>query len=189
MSDGRNSPISIMDPPEEPLWFIDRLGDRSLINNLNRNRNHDNLIYHDISVIAATYPTNYNYNYINHTRNHDNSIYYSSSMRSYSMRSSSMRSSLSAISLVRSIPSELVLDEAIEFSEEQCECCICMDQKEAENICQLNCGHSFCVTCIDSYLKSIKNKNIHVICALCRRKVKKITFKKKENKDKIQECL
>jgi hypothetical protein len=173
MSDGRNSPISIMDLPGEPLWFIDRIGDRSLINirnsNINNNNNHRNT-NNNITAMAATYPTNYNYNYINRNMYDDTLIYYPTS-------------------LIRSVPSQLVLDGAIEFSEEQCECCICMDQKEAENICQLNCGHSFCVSCIDTSLKTFRDRNQDVICALCRTKVKKITFKKQENKDKIQECL
>jgi len=179
MSDGRNSPISIMDLPGEPLWFIDRIGDRSLINNwnsnINNNNNHLN-INNNVTMMAATYPTNYNYNNINHNINYDTLIYYP-------------RASLSAGALVRSIPSELVLDQAIEFSEEQCECCICMDQKEAENICQLNCRHSFCVSCIDTSLKTFRDRNQDVICALCRTEVKKITFKKEENRDKIQEYL
>ena len=176
MSDGRNSPISIMDLPREPLWFIDRVGDRSLINNWNSNINNHVNTNNNIIAMAATYPTNYNYNYIDHNINYDTSIYYPIA-------------SLSARAMVRSIPSELVLDEIIEFSEEQCECCICMDQKEEDNICQLNCGHSFCVTCVDASIKSFRDRNQYVICALCRTEVKKITFKNQENKDKIQECL
>ena len=87
------------------------------------------------------------------------------------------------------MPSELVLDEDFQFNEEQCECCICIEQKEAENICQFNCGHTFCVTCIDTSLTIFKNRNQDVICSLCRAKVQKITFKTQENKDQIQECL
>ena len=64
-----------------------------------------------------------------------------------------------------------------------------MEQKEEENICQFNCGHVFCVTCIDRSLKTFRDRNQDVNCALCRSEVKKITFKKKENKDKIQACL
>jgi len=180
MSDGRNSPISIMDLPREPLWFIDRVGDHSLINNWNSNINNNNNNHvntnSNVSAMAATYPTNYNYNYINRTRNYDNLIYYP-------------RASLSTRAMVRPIPSELVLDEAIEFSEEQCECCICMDKKEAENICQLNCGHSFCVSCIDTSLKTFRDRNQDVICALCRSEVKRIIFKKQENRDKFQEYM
>lgn len=91
--------------------------------------------------------------------------------------------------LTRAKPSELILDEDIKFSQEQCKCCICIDNKEAENICQFNCGHTFCVTCIDTSLKIFRDRNKDVICSLCRAKVKKITFKKQENRDKIQEYL
>ena len=96
---------------------------------------------------------------------------------------------LATTSLIRSKPSELILDEHIKFSEEQCECCICIDNKEAENICQFNCGHTFCVICIDTSLKTFRDRNQDVICSLCRANVKKITFKKQENRDKIQKYL
>jgi len=143
MSDGRISPISFHELPEESLlWFIDRVGNRQLINTYTLN----NIIY-NIDYVSPT------------------------------------------TSIIRSIPSELVLDQDIQFNEEQCECCICMDQKEEENICQFNCGHTFCVSCIDTSLKTFRDRNQDVICALCRSEVKKITFKKQENKDKIQECL
>lgn len=141
MSDSTSSLIRIIQlPEEEALWFIDRVGDRQLIN-------YNNIIYNNII---------YNNDYT---------------------------------SLTRSKPSELVLDEDIQFNEEQCECCICIDKKEEENICQFNCGHSFCVSCIDTSLKTFKDRNQDVICSLCRANVKKITFKKQENKDKIQEYL
>lgn len=150
MSDGRISPISVHDLPEEPLlWFIDRVGNRQLINTYTLN----NVIY-----------------------NVDNVIYNVDNVSSIS-------------SLIRSVPSELVLDKDLQFNEEQCECCICIEQKEVENICQFNCGHTFCVTCIDTSLKTFKNRNQDVICSLCRSKVQKITFKTQEDIDKIQECL
>ena len=150
MSDGRITPISVDDLPEEPLlWFIDRVGNRQFINTYTLNNviyNVDNIIYNIDNVSSTT-------------------------------------------SLIRSVPSELVLDEDIEFNEEQCECCICIEEKEAENICQFNCGHTFCVTCIDTSLTIFKNRNQDVICSLCRAKVQKITLKTQENKYQIQECL
>jgi len=168
MSDGRNTPISIIHLPQEPIsWVIDRIGDRSIIDNWNSTINiiNDTNSFNNFIEMDATYPTNNNF--INNQ----------------------IIDWPPSISFTRSKPSELVLDEAIQFSEEQCECCICMDQKEEENICQLNCGHSFCVSCIDTSLKTFRDRNQDVICALCRGEVKKITFKKQENKDKIQEYL
>jgi hypothetical protein len=144
MSDGRISPISVDDLPEEPLlWFIDRVGNRQFINTYTLN----NVIYNNDYVLNII------------------------------------------PSLIRSVPSELILDADFQFNEEQCECCICIEQKEAENICQFNCGHTFCVICIDTSLKTFRDRNQDVICSLCRAKVKKITFKKQENRDKIQEYL
>ena len=177
MSYIRNSPISITDIHREPSWFIDRTGDRSLINdewNFNINNNITNS-FNNSNAMAASYPTHINYNYISNYNNinYDTLIYYPS----YNTAS------------IRSVSCELVLDQYLQFSEEQCECCICMDQKEEENICQLNCKHVFCVTCIDSSIKTFRDRNQDVICALCRTEVKKITFKKQENIDKIKECL
>jgi hypothetical protein len=170
MSDIRNSPSSIVNVTGETIsWFIDRIGDRSDDWDSNIIRNNVN-IFNNLSSVAATYPTNYDYNYINYHYRNDTLINYS-------------RPS------IRAIPSELVLDQDIKFNEEQCECCICMEQKEEENICQFNCGHVFCVTCIDRSLKTFRDRNQDVICALCRTEVKKITFKKQENRDKIQEYL
>jgi hypothetical protein len=174
----------ITDLSTEPIsWIIDREGDYSLINQLYFNHYRRNYNSINLSTSGSNYLISNNYinNSIINTDIYDD-IYDDISYHPFSH-------SLSLFTSLRSVPSELVLNQDIQFSEEQCECCICMDQNEAENICQLNCGHTFCVTCIDTSLKTFKDRNKDVICALCRTEVTKITFKKQENKDKIQECL
>jgi hypothetical protein len=179
-----NLPLS---SPTSISWVIDREGDISLYNFITLDTFSSP---YSISNNFIVYPTNNPIsnsiinpisnsiiNPISNSINYDSLIYYPFDNSSLLLES------------VRSIPSELVLNEDIQFNEEQCGCCICMDQKEAENICQLNCQHTFCVTCIDTSLKTFKDKNKDVICALCRTDVTKITFKKQENKDKIEECL
>jgi hypothetical protein len=177
-------------------WVIDRQGDSSLYNFITLDTypssNNDFIVYptdnyiinpisnsiiNPISNSIINPISNSIINPISNSINYDSLIYYPFDNSSLLLES------------VRSIPSELILNEDIQFNEEQCECCICMDQKEAENICQLNCEHTFCVTCIDTSLKTFKNRNQDVICALCRTNVTQITFKKQENKDKIEECL
>jgi hypothetical protein len=44
-----------------------------------------------------------------------------------------------------------------ELSEEDKNCCICMTDKNNEQICSLNCSHTFCVECIDILLKTKHN--------------------------------
>ena len=47
-------------------------------------------------------------------------------------------------------------------SDEDRNCCICMEQRECQEICRLNCQHLFCVQCINTNLS--RNNS----CPLCR---------------------
>jgi hypothetical protein len=163
MSSGSNLSNIIYQTNDTISWSIDRVGDPSLLIN--------NYIYNfSPTSVTASNISGQIYDIINYDIINYDSIYLFNTP-------------------ARSVPSELVLDQDIQFSEEQCECCICMDKKEGENICQFNCGHTFCVTCVDTSLKTFKDRNKDVICALCRTEVTKITFKTQENKDKIQEYV
>jgi hypothetical protein len=62
---------------------------------------------------------------------------------------------------VNSSPVNFIID-AFEMSKEDKTCCICIDEKDDDQICTLNCHHTFCVECIDLHL----NKN--QLCPLCR---------------------
>ena len=42
------------------------------------------------------------------------------------------------------------------------ECCLCLEDKLSNDICQLNCKHMFCVKCIKRHLTQKKS------CPLCR---------------------
>ena len=74
-----------------------------------------------------------------------------------------------------------IICEPLEISEEQQNCCICMEIKEKEDICLVNCGHSFCGECI----KNTYNKNRNFGCPLCRESVFVITTQKPEIKEQI----
>jgi len=63
----------------------------------------------------------------------------------------------------------------IPISEEERNCCICYEIKEHEDICNINCGHKFCGTCIIDHI-SINHTN--PCCPLCREKIKHITFQR-----------
>jgi hypothetical protein len=53
--------------------------------------------------------------------------------------------------------------DRFELSEEEKTCCICMTEHNSEQICKLNCSHTFCVKCINNCLE----RNV-VNCPLCR---------------------
>lgn len=59
-------------------------------------------------------------------------------------------------------PINFIIDK-FELSEEDKTCCICMTEKDNEQICKLNCCHTFCVECINTCLE----RNV-VNCPLCR---------------------
>ena len=54
--------------------------------------------------------------------------------------------------------------------EEQFDCFICMENRENDKFCQLNCDHYFCVTCIRTIIHLPQVFN----CPLCREKVTSI---------------
>ena len=74
--------------------------------------------------------------------------------------------------------------EIIEVSEEDQNCCICMETREKEDICHLNCNHKFCEICINSLLNKNK-KSIITPCPLCRETITTI----KTQKDEIKNAL
>jgi hypothetical protein len=55
-----------------------------------------------------------------------------------------------------------------QLSEEEKNCCICMSDKNNEQMCILNCRHTFCLECIDIHLNANKN------CPLCRTYIKQV---------------
>ena len=48
------------------------------------------------------------------------------------------------------------------------DCAICMDTHLEVNSVSLNCKHTFCYSCISTYLQHNKPKNAKLTCALCR---------------------
>lgn len=55
-----------------------------------------------------------------------------------------------------------IIFNEFELSEEDINCCICMSDKNIQQMCSLNCCHTFCVECIDIHLNTNHN------CPLCR---------------------
>jgi hypothetical protein len=58
------------------------------------------------------------------------------------------------------------------ISEEDKNCCICMEFKETSQICNVNCNHKFCGQCISTYIR----RNIQEpCCPLCRNNITNIS--------------
>ena len=71
-------------------------------------------------------------------------------------------------------PSNHIVIEVQNFhiSEEDCNCCVCMNMKENDQICQLNCLHKFCVECT---LTHFRRNGQQTFCPLCRTPVTNIS--------------
>jgi len=70
-------------------------------------------------------------------------------------------------------PHNEVVIEVQEFgiSEEDCNCCVCMEMYENDTICQFNCLHKFCTECVSIHYR--RNRQ-HFSCPLCRTPVTNI---------------
>ena len=73
----------------------------------------------------------------------------------------------------------------LEISEEDKNCCICMEIRDKVEICCLNCNHKFCGFCLESCLK-----NSEFNCSLCRGNVTVITTQKTDLQNRFYKyCL
>ena len=75
--------------------------------------------------------------------------------------------------------------EELEISYEDQNCCICMEQREKNDICELNCHHKFCGFCVENCIKRPDTYN----CSLCRERVVKIISQNIEIKEKLEDYL
>ena len=77
--------------------------------------------------------------------------------------------------------------QSLEISEEMQNCCICMEQREKDEICELNCHHNFCGFCVKDILRKNNNPRRQVLCPLCRENIKNVKTQKKEIQNKLEE--
>ena len=63
-------------------------------------------------------------------------------------------------------------------SDEDLNCCVCMELKKDTEICQLNCLHKFCSSCVTIHVK--KNRN-SACCPLCRTNITNISVQTEED--------
>jgi hypothetical protein len=139
----------VSDIPDEISWEIDRVGDIDLFNSLEFNRNEE----FDFQFIRANEElTNGNIHFI--TYNEDFIPFNSD-----------------PISII-----EINISE-FNISDDDINCCVCIETKEKSQICLLNCNHKFCGECISSH---IKRKILEPICPLCRTNITHISVQNLE---------
>jgi hypothetical protein len=76
-----------------------------------------------------------------------------------------------------------IIYKTLLISDEESICCICMESREKNEICSLNCDHVFCGYCVENCLKM---QDIYV-CSLCRETVIVITCQKLEIIEKLKD--
>jgi hypothetical protein len=165
-------------------WIIDRTPDYSILNSINNIQNMrdftggDRLIIRDfINPIYNSVNNEENYNF-NHNIIRNNIINIINSNTIFNMdddfipfnpQSNRTQPHTQSINF---IVDNLLIPEELN-------CCICMEEQEEQHICQLNCQHTFCVTCIDHHLER------KFTCPLCREDISDITTQTMEARHQI----
>jgi hypothetical protein len=144
------------------LWLIDRIGDQTIIDNLENERNEYNYVINNNMITTTLYNNTF-----------DDSIFDEFVLYYNDVDSNLLFSDPKIL--------EIVIDENMEVTEEQYECCVCMTEREKVTICKLNCMHTFCNICSVEILK--KNHN----CPLCRTNINKICVQSEEIKANFDE--
>jgi hypothetical protein len=84
------------------------------------------------------------------------------------------------------IPSVCICIEETNELEQLVECPICLDEKQIFDSVQLNCNHSFCVTCIIKHMDITKINQLPN-CPLCRTDIKMFEVKSIETYNLLQD--
>ena len=159
------SPTSVASPLSDDMdsnvsWFIDRDPDHNIPRLLNDN-----------NIINYT-----NYNNYNNYNTYINSIY---NELSYEI--------IPTNNLYQQRQPIDVKCDIIEISKEEQDCCICMETREKEEICQLNCNHKLCEVCIKQLLYKNKISRMQTTCPFCRETITTIKTQKNDIQNEINE--
>ena len=73
----------------------------------------------------------------------------------------------------------------IMVSEEEQNCCVCIEIREKDEICRFNCQHTFCGECINNIMKT----QTTLCCPICRTNIINITVQKNKIQEKLLETL
>jgi hypothetical protein len=131
-------------------WIIDRNPDYSLLFNYNDNNIIGNAINNAINNLTIT--SNYNLDH-----DIDDYIAFNSPFITHI---------------------EINID-SINLSNDDLNCCVCMETRESSQICQLNCCHKFCYECTLQHINKNRSTNCEPCCPLCRKNIKSVTVQNK----------
>jgi hypothetical protein len=187
----------------EAVWFIDRTGDRSILDSFMENhdfthsraRARDNLVASivpsDISwdenriileehgLMLPPAPAINNDRYMNISSRRNSSIPITNFINYIGNLTGRQVTTPSTF-----VP--VIVDENMEVTEEQCSCCICIiDNKAKSEICRISCGHTFCIDCCRGTMSSKFRRGENMTCPLCRTTITSVSIKNIENKNKF----
>lgn len=159
-------------PSEEIGWVIDRTPDYNLINMIH-NRNE----YDDINII----------NNIQNNRNQHFYVQFSRTTQALMNGLLQFQHNIDHDDDDEFIPFEpepaIHIDVVVQqfpLSQEDRNCCVCMETRENQQICQLNCLHKFCSECT---LTHIQRNTQQPCCPLCRTNITNISVQTQEIRD------
>jgi len=69
------------------------------------------------------------------------------------------------------------------LTDEERQCCICMEERQTEEICRLNCQHSFCVECTYQHLQT------NHTCPICRTTISDLYVQNNDASDRLNLSL
>ena len=188
-----NNRNQIDETQSEVGWFIDRTPDHNLINNISE--------YDDINFInnlpyirnqylseqfhRTTYDLrngimNFNYHIDN---DYDYDYHYqdthgTATAANVNAPAANVNAPAANDEFIPFEPFTIRIDvQEFPVSQEDINCCICMESRENQQICQLNCLHKFCSECT---LSHIQRNGQRTSCPLCRTPVTNISVKTQE---------
>jgi len=143
-------------------WAIDRTPDYNISNNLHNEENLTN----DIQI-----------NYEQYVRNRYFEL--SERLRNGTFQFNIETDNFISFETVHREPIQTTVQK-ISVTEEEQNCCICIELKETTDISQINCGHKFCRSCIMRYISRNTNNSC---CPLCREKITHVIFQDQKYQD------
>lgn len=69
--------------------------------------------------------------------------------------------------------------EIFDTTEEDGQCCICLEEMGTDNICRLNCQHTFCIQCTNQHLQ--RNHT----CPLCRSDITTVSVQSESSRNRF----
>lgn len=152
---------SLGSSPTSVSWFIDRTSDSSILEDY-------------LNDLAITTPDRITDNYLVNNEVSVNLIHFNRILNIFE-----------SVNAIVNIPFDLIVDENLEISVEELECCICMEKQDEHDICRFNCGHTFCVDCSSTNMVAQFKRHNDLTCSMCRSKITCIHVKNNRNKQKF----